>query len=43
MKIASITLPSDDTLKIIINTGTSELIIRAATIDEKSKWVHALN
>jgi oxysterol-binding protein 1 len=42
MKIASLTTVPDDPLKIIINSGTSEIIIRASSIEEKSKWVNSL-
>lgn len=42
LKISSITLIPDDPLRIIINSGTKELNIRATTIGEKIKWVNAL-
>lgn len=42
LKISPITLIPDDPLRIIINSGTKELNIRAATIGEKIKWVNAL-
>lgn len=35
MKIASLTTVPDDPLKIIINSGTSEIILKASTIEEK--------
>ena len=42
LKISSITLIPDDHLRIIINSGTKEINIRASTIGEKIKWVNAL-
>ena len=42
LKISSITLIPDDPLRIIINSGTKEIHIRASTIGEKIKWVNAL-
>jgi hypothetical protein len=42
LKISSITLIPDDPLRIIINSGTKEINIRASTIGEKIKWVNAL-
>ena len=42
LKISSITLIPDDPLRIIINSGTKEINIRATTIGEKIKWVNAL-
>lgn len=32
----------EDPLRIIINTGTSEINLRAASITEKINWVNAL-
>lgn len=42
LKISSILLIPDDPLRIIINSGTKEIILRAADINEKIKWVNAL-
>lgn len=42
MKVAKVSLTAEDHLRIIINSGTGELHLRAANIQEKSKWVTAL-
>ena len=42
LKISSIVLIPDDPLRIIINSGTKEIILRAENISEKIKWVNAL-
>jgi hypothetical protein len=42
LKISSIILVPDDPLRIIINTGTNEILIRAANVPEKIEWVNAL-
>jgi PH domain len=42
MKVAKVSLTAEDHLRIIINTGTGELHLRAANVAEKSKWVSAL-
>lgn len=42
LKISSILLIPDDPLRIIINSGTKEINLRAQNIDEKIKWVNAL-
>lgn len=42
LRISAIVLIPDDPLRIIINSGTNEIHIRAATIAEKIKWVNAL-
>lgn len=35
-------LVPDDPLRIIINTGTTEVQLRAANVTEKIEWVNAL-
>lgn len=35
-------LVPEDPLRIIINTGTTEIHLRASTISEKIDWVNAL-
>ena len=42
LKISDIDLTPDDPLKIIINSGTKKLELRANTIGEKIKWLNAL-
>lgn len=42
LKIADITQLTDDPLKIIINSGTKQIEVRAATVDQKVKWFNAL-
>lgn len=42
LKISSIVLIPDDPLRIIINSGTKEINLRAENISEKIKWVNAL-
>lgn len=42
LKISEIDLTPEDPLKIIINSGTKTLQIRANTIGEKIKWLNAL-
>ena len=42
LKIASISLVADDPMKIIINSGTVEMILKASSIAEKINWVNAL-
>ena len=42
LKISSILLIPDDPLRIIINSGTKEINLRAENINEKVKWVNAL-
>ena len=39
LKISSIILIPDDPLRIIINSGTKEIHLRASTVGEKIKWV----
>ncbi|CAD8132130.1 unnamed protein product [Paramecium pentaurelia] len=42
LKVAGINESKDDTLRIIINTGTGQILLKAANIDEKNKWLIAL-
>jgi len=42
LKISEIDLTPEDPLKIIINSGTKTLLIRAHTIGDKIKWLNAL-
>ncbi len=42
LKISSILLIPDDPLRIIINSGTKEINLRAENISEKIKWVNAI-
>ena len=42
LKISSILLIPEDPLRIIINSGTKEINLRAENITEKIKWVNAL-
>jgi len=35
-------LVADDPMKIIINSGTVEMILKASSIAEKINWVNAL-
>lgn len=42
LQISSIILIPNDPLRIIINSGTKEIHLRAKTISEKIKWVSAL-
>ena len=42
LQISSIILIPNDPLRIIINSGTKEINLRAKTISEKIKWVSAL-
>ena len=42
LKISEIDLTPEDPLKIIINSGTRTLELRANTIGEKIKWLNAL-
>ena len=40
--MASIILIPDDPLRIVINTGTNEILLRAANVSEKIEWVNVL-
>ena len=42
LKISEIELTPEDPLKIIINSGTKTLLLRANTIGDKIKWLNAL-
>ena len=42
LKISSIICVTEDPLRIIINSGTKEIHMRASTIDEKMRWIKAL-
>jgi PH domain len=42
MKVAKVALTAEDHLRIIINTGTGELHLRAGNVQEKSRWVSCL-
>ena len=42
LKISSLILTPDDPLRIIINSGTKEIHLRASSIEEKMGWVNAL-
>lgn len=42
LKVAGIILVPEDPLRIIINTGTTELILRANNITDKINWVNGL-
>ena len=42
LKIATVKTTPDDPLKIIINSGTKEIILRASSIIDKFRWVNAL-
>ena len=42
LKISSLILTPDDPLRIIINSGTKEVHLRASSIEEKMNWVNAL-
>ena len=42
MKVAKVSLTAEDHLRIIVNTGTAELHLRAGNVQEKSKWISAL-
>lgn len=43
LKIAKIIQFDDDPLRIAIDTGTSEIHVRAPTLGEKLKWYDALH
>ncbi len=43
VRIANISTIAEDPLRIIINTGTSEIHVRAETVDEMKQWLDALN
>jgi hypothetical protein len=40
--VAAISLVPEDPLRIILDTGTSEMHLRAPDIAEKIRWVQAL-
>ena len=42
LKIASVTTVADDPTKILINSGTTEIIVKAASISDKNIWLNAL-
>jgi hypothetical protein len=42
LKVSAIILAVEDPLKLIINTGTVEIHLKAATVAEKINWVNAL-
>jgi len=42
LKIANITASRDDQQKIIIDSGTSELNLKAETIADRIRWVSAM-
>eukprot|EP01017_Pseudomicrothorax_dubius_P044815 TRINITY_DN7626_c0_g1_i2.p1 TRINITY_DN7626_c0_g1~~TRINITY_DN7626_c0_g1_i2.p1 ORF type:complete len:552 (+),score=104.50 TRINITY_DN7626_c0_g1_i2:47-1702(+) len=42
LKICGIILIPDDPLRIILNTGTKEMHLKAASMSDKIKWVNAL-
>ncbi|CAK61320.1 unnamed protein product (macronuclear) [Paramecium tetraurelia] len=42
LKVAAIILVPEDPLKIIINTGTNEIQVKASSVPEKIEWVNAL-
>ena len=42
LKVCSIQQSKDDVLLILINSGTKELKIKAKDINEKVKWINAL-
>ena len=42
LKISAILMVLEDPLGFIINTGTTELNIRATTVADKINWVNAL-
>lgn len=42
LKISEIALTPEDPLKIIVNSGTKTLLLRANSIGDKIKWVNAL-
>jgi len=42
LKISTIKVTPKDPLKIIINSGTKEILLKADSIVEKLKWVSAL-
>lgn len=42
LKIATISSTPDDPLRIIINTGTSEMHLKAGSLQEKISWTNAL-
>jgi len=43
LRIAEISTIAEDPLRIIINTGTSEIHIRAENVEEMKQWLDALN
>ena len=42
LKVAALILVPEDPLRIIINTGTTEIHLRASNINEKIDWINAL-
>ena len=42
LKIAGIILVPDDPLQFIINTGTTELSLKATSLEDKIKWISSL-
>ncbi|CAD8189013.1 unnamed protein product [Paramecium octaurelia] len=42
LKVAAIILVPEDPLRIILNTGTNEIQLRASSVPEKIEWVNAL-
>lgn len=42
LKVAGINESKDDALRIIINTGTGQILLKVSNVEEKNKWLIAL-